>query len=271
MRPGERGYVRGAAGWLALAAALACALVPGVALAGEASGTTTPTPDASPTPSPPPVATPSVEPTWTTVGYSVRGRPIQMISFGSGPRRVLIIGGIHGTEYGTPVARSLVSYLRANPSAVASGTQLDVIVCANPDGRAMHRGGNARNVDINRNFPARNWRRIRARRGSSGRRPASEPETRVLVSVLARRYARVVSLHSRGGVVDYDGPAGRWLATRVARRAGMPVIRLARYKRYPGSLGSYVPPRYRIPVITIELRSRTLTTRLRSGLLVVVN
>ena len=76
-----------------------------------------------------------------------------------GSRRVLIVGGIHGNEYGIPVAEAFLRYVRTHPSIVPSGTELDIITCANPDGRARNRRTNAHNVDLNRNFPARNWNR----------------------------------------------------------------------------------------------------------------
>src|ERR1051326_3147278 len=37
-------------------------------------------------------------PAWTRIGSSVRGKPIEAVTLGSGPKRVYIIGGIHGDE-----------------------------------------------------------------------------------------------------------------------------------------------------------------------------
>ena len=205
------------------------------------------------------------------VGMSVRGRPIAMVSVGSGPRKVLVVGGIHGNEAGASVADRFAAYLLANPSAVASGTQVDIVICANPDARARSRRTNARGVDLNRNFPSRNWRRFSTRLGSSGWRRASEPETRALVQVLAGGYVQVVALHSKGSIVDYDGPGGLSLARRVSAASGLRVVRLSRFRRYRGSLGSYVPERYGIPVVTFELKDRALRWRLIQGLLAAVN
>jgi predicted deacylase len=227
---------------------------PGFATAAETSGSVTPT-------TPP-------GPAWTTIGYSVQGRPISAIRFGSGPKHVLIVAGIHGSEYGYDVARKLVVYLLANPQAVPAGTQLDVIGLANPDGRALWRRGNANGVDLNRNFPARNWRRIRKRGATSGSAPGSEPETQVIMRFMeAGGYSRVISLHSRGPLVDYDGPGAWTLARRIARASRMPIVRLARTGHYYGSMGNWVPQHYRIPIITIELKNRSLPYRLRSGIL----
>jgi protein MpaA len=151
---------------------------------------------------------------------------------------------------------------------VPAGVQLDVIANANPDGRAFRRRGNSNGVDLNRNFPARNWRRIKKRGATSGPSPASEAETQVLIGYLeAGGYSRVISLHSRGPLVDYDGPGSKVLARRLSRLARIPVVRLARIGHYYGSMGNYVPQRFGIPIITVELKNRSLPAGLREGLL----
>ena len=253
---------------LTAAALLAVLVVFGVSVpaAHAASGPVT---SLATTESVTPTAPPS--PTWAPIGYSVQGRPIHAIRFGSGPNHVLIIAGLHGTEYGYDVASKLVSYLLANPSALPAGTQLDVIASANPDGRAKRRRENARGVDLNRNFPARNWRRIKKRGATAGPSRGSEPETQAVMRFMeVGGYSRVISLHSRGPLVDYDGPGAKNLARRVSRIARIPVVRLANSRHYYGSMGNWVPERYHIPVVTIELKNRALPVRLRSGILAAV-
>lgn len=46
----------------------------------------------------------------------------------------------------------------------------------------------------------------------------------------------------------------------------MPVVRLAKTKHYYGSMGNWVPQRLGIPIITVELKDRSLPYRLRKGL-----
>ncbi|MDR3686218.1 MAG: DUF2817 domain-containing protein [Coriobacteriia bacterium] len=217
----------------------------------------TSTPDTSVSPSQPPTR---------VVGLSVQGRSIVLETFGSGSRHILFVGGIHGNEYGGPVTAAFATYLRANPSVIPSGTQVDVIAYANPDGTAHGRRANAHNVDINRNFPARNWNRKRNASGSTpGATPGSEPETKALLGVLASGgYLRVISMHSRGPMIDYDGPGGWTLARRMSKASRVKVHRLPAYH---GSMGSYIPEAYRTPIITWELGSRTLTGRVRAGML----
>lgn len=251
--------------------ALTAPMTRSIATTPPAETTVTPTPVTTPTPEPPatPAPTPGA-PVWSEVGRSVQDRPITMVSFGDGSNRVLILGGVHANEYGVSVARRLIEYLLANPWAVPEDTRIDVIAVANPDGLALRRQPNARRVDLNRNFPSSNWRRIKTRSSSSGASPGSEPETQALVNLMmSGGYSRVVSLHSRGGIIDYDGPGARSLATRFSHVSHWPVIRLARFKRYPGSLGSWAPETLGIPVLTVELADRRLTTHLRKGLLAV--
>jgi protein MpaA len=151
-------------------------------------------------------ASTSALPPRQTIASSVQGRPIELYTFGSGPWRVLIIGGIHGSEHGGPVARKFIEYLEEHPSAVPGGTFLQLVPGANPDGEAAKTRGNANGVDINRNFPSQNWQRQlntgdRPTSGlTGGTSPGSEPETAALdsrrrlgrshIPSLARRHSR---------------------------------------------------------------------------------
>lgn len=204
---------------------------------------------------------------WRRVGLSVQGRPILEASFGAGQRRVLVIGGIHGSEFGSDVAGVFAAWLGANPSAISTGTRVDIVACANPDGRVAGRKGNAHGVNLNGNFPTRNWKRQRYLTTTAGPRPGSEPETRTLMRLLEEGYVRVVSLHSQGGFIDYDGPGGLVLASRVASASGLPVRKLGPSSLYSGSLGTYVPESFGIPVLTFELTSRVMTPAVLAGLL----
>jgi murein peptide amidase A len=230
--------------------------------------TTVPLSSLAPSVDPAPPASPAPAPlVWRPVGRSVLGRPILAATFGSGVRRILVIGGVHGSEYGADVAERFAEHLAAHPEGVPQGTQVDVIACLNPDGRVLGRRGNARLVDLNRNMPSSGWVRMMWRGDSAGPWPASEPETRVLLAYLRRGYIRVFSLHSSGGLIDYDGPGAWRVAWRVGGAAHMPVQHLADSYAYSGTLGQFVPERYGVPVITVELQSRRLTAEILAGLL----
>jgi murein peptide amidase A len=133
------------------------------------------------------------------LGRSTEGREIRAVRAGDpdSPRKVLVIGAIHGNEAaGIRVTRAL------RKLEDVEGVDLWVVDTVNPDGVAHHTRGNARGVDLNRNFPYR-WRR--SRRGSgyySGRRALSERESRIVVRLIERiRPAVTVWYHQPWGVV----------------------------------------------------------------------
>jgi protein MpaA len=237
-------------------------------------------------PGPPPTTTPhpstaaspaTARPVWTPIGKSVEGRPILMATFGGGDTRVLIVGGVHGNEYGAAIARGFADFLAAHPGWISAGRRVDVIWCLDPDGKAHGWRGNAHRVDLNRNFPTASWRStLDSRDGSAqlgltgGPAPESEPETRALLSVLRTGYRSVISLHSPGGFVDFNRPRGAALAEIVSRASGLPLAQVAYQPYIAGSMGEYVPAKYHIPIVTIELRSPEMSARIRTALLTAV-
>lgn len=209
-----------------------------------------------------------------TIGRSVEGREIVCIQFGTGNHRVLILGGVHGNEFGGSVARKFATYLQSHPAAVPGGTRIDVIPCLNPDGVAHDTRANARRVDLNRNLPTKNWLKTLSMKDLSGQlhlsggmSAGSEPETKALLDQLDEDFAAVISLHSRGGILDYNGPDGRQLALRMSALCDLPLDHVAYQAYITGSMGDYVPWRYRIPLITVELADAQLTPGMRLALL----
>lgn len=210
-----------------------------------------------------PAATPATRPAApeaVEIGRSVEGRPLTMYVFGrpadgaaesAGP--TLILGGIHGNEpTSAAVCRELVDYLRAHPDAWA-GRQVFVLSEANPDGLTRRLRSNKNLVDLNRNFPAANWKKTRPGWSFGGDKPASQPETNALIGAIERlRPGRIVSVHSMDKPCNnYDGPA-EGLARRMAAANGYPVRASIGYPT-PGSLGSWAGTDRHIPIITLEL------------------
>jgi protein MpaA len=190
-----------------------------------------------------------------TLGNSVEHRPILLHRFGDGPVGTLVIGGVHGDESGAIfIAGRLVEMLQRGEVANLSEA-VAVIPLVNPDGAAAGRRTNARRVDINRNFPARNWASTRPGKYHGGTRAASEPETLAIQrAVETLRPKRIVSIHSitRGRECNnYDGP-GLALASRMSALNGYPVTANIGYPT-PGSFGSWAGIDQAIPVITLEL------------------
>ncbi len=159
------------------------------------------------------------------IGQSVENRPIKALRSGDGPQRVLVVGSVHGEEPGGhAVVRALRS--RRMPRSVT----LYTVRTGNPDGLARGTRTNARGVDLNRNF-AHRWRRSGRGRFYSGPRPFSEPESRALRDLIRRVEPHLtVWLHQPYGIV-VDTPSARRSTLRAyARRVGLPLRRLPRYR-----------------------------------------
>ena len=162
------------------------------------------------------------------VGRSVEGRAIRAVRVGdpTAERKALVVGSMHGDE---PAG---VRITRALRSMDVTGVDLWVIEAVNPDGLRRRTRGNARGVDLNRNFP-HHWRRGPRGRYWGGPRPLSEPESRA-VRDLVRRLKPQVSIWYHqpwNAVLDCGGDPVR---RRYAQRAGM--RRQCRGRGLPGTV-----------------------------------
>lgn len=196
-------------------------------------------------------------------GTSVDGLPLTVYLPDSASAEIVILAAIHGDESETTVAVS--EALRCLP---AGDLQAAVILCGNPDGMLRGTRGNARGVDLNRNFPTSNWRpdpvfyKSRADDArdmalSPGPEPASEPETRALISLLDRLKPRaVVSLHSALACVDDAGASH--LGRQLADRCALPFLTEIGYPT-PGSMGTWAGERG-LNLVTLELEDASLYT-----------
>lgn len=181
-----------------------------------------------------------------TIGRSVSGRPIDISIHGSGPNKTLLLASIHGSEpAGTPILQKLQKHLRLNPQLLQGNTVI-IIPIANPDGYAKKRRYNKNNVDLNRNFPAKNRKSSK----KYGKKPLSQPEAKALYDALnTYKPNKVISIHQPVNCLDYDGP-GLSLATAMSKVSDLPVEKLG---ARPGSMGAYVEEFLNIPIITVEL------------------
>ena len=194
-------------------------------------------------------------------GASVEGVPLTVFLPDTGSAEVVILASIHGDEAETTVVVS--EALRCVPPG---DLQAAVILCGNPDGMLRGTRGNGRGVDLNRNFPTSNWSpdpvfyKTRASDArdialSPGAQPASEPETRSLLSLVKQLNPRaVVSLHAALACIDDAG--GSHLGRQLAARCALPLLTEIGYPT-PGSMGTWASER-RLTLVTWELEAASL-------------
>lgn len=187
---------------------------------------------------------------WNVIGYSHEGRPLRVRRVGRGPRRVIWVGGIHGNEReGVVSTEQLPAEFASAPGALDQVT-LTILEDVNPDGTAHGRRGNARGIDLNRNYPANNFLPGR----TFGDEPLDQPEAKALHDlVLAEQPHLVIVAHSwrNDHFINFDGPAVE-LAERFSRLSGYRVQPSDRISPTPGSLGSWIGRTLNIPILTLE-------------------
>ncbi|MGZ5472392.1 MAG: murein tripeptide amidase MpaA [Thermoanaerobaculia bacterium] len=196
-------------------------------------------------------------------GASLEGIPLTVYLPDQAPADVVVLAAIHGDEAETTVAVS--EALRCLPRGDLKAA---VILCGNPDGMLRGTRGNAGGVDLNRNFPTSNWSpnpvyyKSRANDArdialSPGAQPASEPETRALLSLLEHLKPRaVVSLHSALACVDDAGASH--LGRQLADRCALPFMTEIGYPT-PGSMGTWAGEQG-LNLVTLELEDASLYT-----------
>jgi protein MpaA len=185
-----------------------------------------------------------------TIGHSVEGRPIRAWRLGEpGRRRIVLVSTMHGNE---PHTRRILETLR--DGRPVRGVDLWVLPTYNPDGLARGTRRNAHGVDLNRNFPHL-WKDLD---GSyeSGPRPASEPETRAMMSFLEEvQPRRVVSFHQPLHGVDTD-TKDPGFARRLARALRLPRTALDCGGLCHGTMTMWFNHRFRGSALTVEYGSR---------------
>lgn len=164
-------------------------------------------------------------------------------------KTVLIIGVVHGDE---PQGKFLIeNYLKGNPKETKN--RMLFIPCLNPDGLVNGTRQNESAIDINRNFPTKNWaRELFASEYFGGESPASEIETKFVIKIIEEFSPNVIlTLHTPYKVVNYDGPASE-IAEKISEIINYPAQKDIGYPT-PGSFGTYAGIERNIPTITLEL------------------
>lgn len=226
---------------------------------------------------------------WIHVRDSVLGDPLTWIVFGDEELMkeknlnvTMVICAQHGDEI-TPVkfCYDIMDYLY-RLSKTSEGEErfkenlVVVVPIANPDSFFKNKPTrtNARGVDVNRNFPTKDWDELalklwashykKDKRRFPGKASMSEPETLFQVNLIKRYNPdKIISVHSPLTILDYDGPTlAHEHLHEMATNANNLVDQMSKmakgytiknYPFFPGSIGNYAGNERNIPTITLEL------------------
>ena len=176
---------------------------------------------------------------------TAQGNLVSLCGVNSNQGQVLVIGVVHGDEY--QGEKLIYKYMEENDKG-----GILFIPCLNPDGRDLNTRTNSNGVDINRNFPTKNWELTECDSYFGGEKPASEIETRFLVDIIEKYKPKsIITLHTPYKIVNYDGPA-KDLAEMISGIINYPVEPSIGYPT-PGSFGTYAGVERNIPTITLEM------------------
>lgn len=221
---------------------------------------------------------------WNHVRNSVAGDPLSWVVFGHQEpgkdkkiEATMIMCGVHGDEI-TPIkfCFDILTMLKNSP-ALYEGKSVIVAPIVCPDSFFINKPTrtNANKVDINRNFPTKDWhshalkywstRYSKDPRRFPGSKPLTEPEVVFQVNLI-KRYApdKILSVHAPLTMLDYDGPSDLHSHEVVDDGANELLIQMAQkakgyriidFPHYPGSLGNYAGNELKIPTYTLELPS----------------
>ncbi len=187
---------------------------------------------------------------------STEGRPIQHADSTSPDargKRILVLGMIHGDE---PLAGEMALEWEARLQGIEHRNSWRVVPMLNPDGLKRKTRQNANGVDLNRNFPTRDWETEAVKfwkktskedpRRFPGATGGSEAETKcILAHIKDFKPDFVVSVHTPYRVLDFDGPQ-----MTFPRYKDLPWRALG---NFPGSLGRLMWKDFQVPVLTVEL------------------
>jgi murein peptide amidase A len=140
------------------------------------------------------------------LGSTVNGEPIAARIFGKGENRLFIFGAMHGSEKNSAeIVQQLILAINSGRITIPEDKQLIIIPTLNIDGYKRNNRLNANSVDINRNYPTKDWvadtflTDEQTFKNGGGTIPVSEPETRLTTYLIETVNPYLsVSYHSWG-------------------------------------------------------------------------
>ena len=159
--------------------------------------------------------------------------------------KVLVIGCFHGDE---PQGKYLIDeYIKS-----VKGTNLAFIDCLNEYGYLNNCRVNKNGVDLNRNFPTKNWKLSPKNEFFGGLSAGSEDETKFVIDIVNKLNPKLIlTLHAPYKIVNFDGDALE-ISNKISKIIGYPVEPSIGYPT-PGSFGTWAGIEKGIPTITLEL------------------
>jgi len=233
-----------------------------------------PTADSTPTVVQRPTATETPAPCANEVlGESWEGRPIVGHRFGTGPRKVVLVGNIHGgTEENTHrLALEMIAHFQDNLNQIPPEVTLWILPTANPDGLENDTRCNAHMVDLNRNADTNNdsctendWTEDTHTteiiiEGGGGPYPFSEVETQLLRDFLVDAEVAIF-YHSMAGQIFVtscaDHAPSDALARCLSETTGYPFVEEG-WQSYPvtGAIVDYLAYRG-VAAVEVELETK---------------
>jgi protein MpaA len=177
--------------------------------------------------------------------YSKENREIRLYEQEGKGKTILIVGVVHGEE---PQGKTLIE----NYIEKECKNHLLFIPCLNPDGFVKNCRQNSNGVDLNRNFPTKNWIKSEKNQYFGGEEPASEIETKFVIDIFEKYSPELIlTIHAPYKVVNYDGPAQVY-AEKISEIIGYETSSDIGYPT-PGSMGNFFGVERNIPIITLEL------------------
>lgn len=206
-----------------------------------------------------------------SIGSSVESRGITAYSFGTGPSKIVFVGGTHGDEKSSvQILTRWIDQLELNPNRIPAHQTIVVIPNLNPDGYAANRRTNANGVDLNRNFPSNSWKSGVTMPDKSywpnggGTAPLSEPESRALANYITAQAPRLVlTYHAAGDIVQPNGGGDSTpIASEYAKKSTVGYLGASQTGTFfeydtTGAFEDWLNDKYGWPALLIELKSRT--------------